>query len=282
MSKVAIITDSTAYLSEELRQQYNITMVPLNVIFGDESYQEEVEIEAGQFYRKVREAKELPKTSQPAVGLFADVYEKFAEDHDEAIVITLSSAMSGTYQSAYSAKNMVEGLEVHLFDSEISSTPQAFYVLEAAKMAEEGASASTILERLSEMKKNGVTAYFIVDDLNHLHRGGRLNSAQYFLGSLLQVKPVLTVENKVIVPYEKIRTWKKALNKVFELLQEDVKVSDHAKISVIHANREEEGKELVEKIKADYPNAEVMLSYFGPVVGTHLGEGALGFTWYKP
>ncbi|WP_349408644.1 DegV family protein [Pseudalkalibacillus sp. SCS-8] len=282
MDKVAIVTDSTSYLPKSLREQYNIHMVPLNVIFENESYQEEKEISAEEFYQQVREGGKLPKTSQPAVGLFSELYESLAkEGYTDVIVITLSSEISGTYQSAMSASTMVEGINVHVFDSEISCMPQGFFVLEAAKMAEQGQAAKLILSRLTVIRAQGISAYFMVDDLSHLHRGGRLNSAQFFVGNLLQVKPVLHFVNKKIVPFEKIRTRKKAIKRLFDLVKEDVDREDEVTISVIHANREEEAKEYAEQLKELYPNAEVIISYFGPVIGTHLGEGSIGLTWIK-
>ncbi|WLD92981.1 DegV family protein [Alkalihalobacillus sp. AL-G] len=283
MSKVAVITDSTSYLPEEIRKEHDIHMVPLNVIFGSESYQEETELVAEDFYAQVRETTgELPKTSQPAVGLFADTYEKLAKDgYTDVVVITLSREISGTYQSATSAVEMVDSINVHVFDCEISSAPQSYYVLEAAKMAREDQNAKVIMSRLTVMRAKGTPAFFMVDDLSHLHRGGRLNSAQFFVGNLLQVKPVLQFVDKKIVPFEKIRTRKKGINRLFELIHSDVGPDERAKISVIHANREDEAKEYANQLQLEYPNAEVNVSYFGAVLGTHLGEGSIGLTWMK-
>ncbi len=282
MHKVAIITDSTSYLPKNLREQYNIRMVPLNVIFENESYQEETELTADDFYLQVREGGNLPKTSQPAVGLFVDLYGKLAEEgYTDAIVVTLSSEISGTYQSAVSAKSMVDSIHVEVFDSEISCMPQGFFALEAAKMAAQGQVAKVILSRLKVIRAKGIPAYFMVDDLSHLHRGGRLNSAQFFVGNLLQVKPVLQFVDKKIVPFEKIRTRKKAIKRLFELIHEDLGKDETAQISVIHANREEEAKGYAEELRRDFPNAEVIITYFGPVIGTHLGEGSIGLTWIK-
>ncbi|WP_257350259.1 DegV family protein [Pseudalkalibacillus decolorationis] len=282
MSKVAVLTDSTAYLPEQLRNEHNIHMVPLNVIFGNESYQEELELGALDFYKHVRETGKLSKTSQPAAGMFAEKYEKLAgEGFTDVVVITLSSGISGTYQSAMSAADMVDSINVHLFDSEISAFPQGFYVLEAAEMANVGQEAEVIMSRLKDMRAKGVPAYFMVDDLSHLHRGGRLNSAQFIVGNLLQVKPVLKFTDKKIVPFEKIRTRKKAIKRLFELIHKDLGTEERAKISIIHANREEEAQRYKSQLEEAFPNAEVIISYFGAVIGTHLGEGSIGLTWVK-
>lgn len=278
--KTAVVTDSTAYIPKTLREKLNIHMVPLSVVFGAESYREEIDITADDFYEEVKNADKLPTTSQPSIGMFVEKFEELAKDYDAVISIHLSSGISGTYQGAVAAGDMIEGIDVYGFDSEISCSIQGFYVLEAAKMAQAGETPDRIIERLNEIKKS-TRAYFMADDLSHLQRGGRLNSAQAILGSLLQVKPVLHFEDKKIVPFEKIRTRKKALKRIVELLDEDAKTGVPMEAVIIHAKREAEANEWKEELAAQYPNVNFEISYFGPVIGTHLGEGAMGMGWYK-
>ena len=279
--KTAIVTDSTAYIPKHLREQLHIKICPLNVIFGTESYQEELELTSNDFYEKVRNAPELPKTSQPAIGLFEQTFSNLAEQgYDAVISIHLSSGISGTYQASVTAGGMVDEIQVFSFDSEISAMPQGFYVIEAAQMALQGKDPKEILERLNEMKKS-MRAYFMVDDLAHLQRGGRLNGAQALIGSLLQVKPILHFEDTKIVPFEKIRTHKKAIKRILELFDEDAKTGVPIKATFIHANRLELVEELKNQIQFEYKNVEIDISYFGAVIGTHLGEGAIGLGWYK-
>ena len=277
--KIAIVTDSTAYIPKHVREELHIHMIPLNVIFGNESYQEEVEITTEDFYEKVREQEELPKTSQPAIGKFVELFEELGKEYDAVISIHLSSGISGTYQTATTAGQMVEGVDVYTYDSEISCEVQGFYVHEGAKMAREGKSPEEIIARFNEMKKT-IDAYFVVDDLHHLQRGGRLNSAQAFIGSLLQVKPVLYFRDKVIIPFEKIRTRKKALKRIVEIFDEQASKGIPMEAVIIHANREEEAKEWERELKEIYTHVEFRIGYFGPVIGTHLGEGSLGLGWY--
>lgn len=277
--KTAVVTDSTAYIPRELREKLNIHMISLNVIFGDEAYQEEVEISASEFYEEVK-TKELPTTSQPPIGQYVELYERLAKDYDEIISIHLSSGISGTYQGAVTAGTMVEGVKLCPFDSEISCMVQGFYVLEAAEMALRGEGGEAIIRRLEEMKQS-VRAYFMVDDLAHLQRGGRLSSAQALIGGLLQVKPLLHFVDKKIVPFEKIRTRKRAMNRIVELLSEAASTGGEYRAVIIHANREAEANEWKQELEAELPNVEFMISYFGPVIGTHLGEGAMGLGWYK-
>lgn len=280
MSKIAIVTDSTAYIPKQLRDELGITMVPLNVIFGNETYKEETEITTSDFYEMMKKETELPKTSQPAIGLFATEFERLAKDYDQVISIHLSSGISGTYQSAVAAGSMVEEIEVIPFDTEVSCMPQGFYVLEAAKLANEGKTSDEIISRLTEMKGK-MRAYFMADDLSHLHRGGRLNGAQLIVGSLLQIKPVLHFEAGKIVPFEKVRTAKKALNRIYGLLDEDASTGEPIQVVVIHGNCEEEAEKIKEQLSSQYPHANITISYFGPVIGTHLGEGSIGIGWYK-
>ena len=278
--KTAVVTDSTSYIPAELRKKLNIHMIPLSVNFGNESYEEETELTVDEFYEMVRTKKDLPTTSQPPTGRFVELFESLSKEYDAVISIHLSSGISGTYQGAVTAGNMVEGIEVYPFDSEISCMAQGFYVLEAAEMAMAGKTPQEILARLNEMKQS-LKAYFVVDDLSHLQRGGRLSGAQALIGSLLQVKPILHFQNTVIVPFEKIRTKKRAKNRLVELFEEDIKKGGDYKAVVIHANREQEALEWKAELERKFPHVEFMLSYFGPVIATHLGEGAFGLGWVK-
>ncbi|MGP4068811.1 DegV family protein [Halobacillus sp. B29] len=278
--KTAVLTDSTAYLKRETRRANDIHMIPLNVIFGHESYQEEIDINADDFYDMVKEGGELPKTSQPSTGLMTNKLEELARDYDAVLAIHLSSGISGTYQGMIAAGDMVEGIDVHVFDSEISCLMQGFYALEAAELASNGETPEQILDRLEVMKQS-MKAYFMVDDLTHLHRGGRLNGAQAFVGSLLQVKPVLHFVDTKIVPFEKIRTRKKALKRILTLFEESIEEGAMYKACIIHANRLDEAKQIKQEIEQQFENVEIEVSYFGPVIGTHLGEGAIGLGWYR-
>lgn len=277
--KVAVMTDSTAYIPTDLRKQENIHMVPLSVVFGEETYQEEIDISTDEFYKKLKEVDDLPTTSQPSIGYVTAKLEELAKDYDAVVSIHLSSGISGTYQSVISAGEMVKGIDVYAYDSEISAIAQGFYVLEAAEMAKAGKTAEEIITRLDEMKQT-LRAYFMVDDLTNLQRGGRLSSAQALVGGLLQIKPILHFENKVIVPFEKIRTRKRAINRIMGFLEEDAAKGKELKVAFIHGNDEQSAKNLRDSFLEKYPNMDTIISYFGPVIGTHLGEGAIGIGWY--
>ncbi|TFB24385.1 DegV family protein [Filobacillus milosensis] len=278
--KTVVVTDSTAYIPQKQLEELNIHVVPLSVTFGSESYREIYDITTKEFYEKVKTSDELPKTSQPSIGDVLTKYEELAENYDTIISIHLSSGMSGTYQAAASAAQSIEGANVHLFDTEISAMAQGFYVLRAAEMVKQGAEPEKTIDELENIKKE-MRAYFMVDDLRHLQRGGRLSGAQAMVGSLLQMKPLLHIENKTIAPFEKIRTSKKAFKRMEQLLAETAEEAEEVKACIIHAEREEAANKWKEDLEAKYPNVNFVLSYFGPVVGTHLGEGSFGLCWYK-
>ncbi len=276
--KTAIVTDSTAYLPEDVREKHDIHMIPLQVTFGLESFEEERQLTVDDFYRKSQ--TELPKTSQPPIGEFINLFNQLSETHDEILAIHLSSGISGTYSGAIQAGAMTEDAAVYAFDSEISCAMQGFYAIKAAEMAHAGASAKEILAELDRMKET-MRGYFMVEDLKHLQRGGRLSGAQALLGGMLQIKPLLHFEETMIVPFEKIRTRKKAMNRMAALLEADAQSEEPIKATIIHANRKQEALQWKAELEQRFPSVEFDISYFGPVIGVHLGEGSMGLGWVK-
>ncbi|MCO6018562.1 MULTISPECIES: DegV family protein [Carnobacterium] len=278
--KIAIVTDSTAYLTQEQYKQNNIYMLPLSVVVGNEVYREEVDITSEEFFEKVRNMENLPTSSQPTTGEIVTLFEQLAKDYDAVISIHLSSKISGTYQNVAGAASMVEGIQVFPYDSGISCMAQGYFALEGARMAKHGATVEGILTAFEEMQKT-LRAYFMVDDLNHLVRGGRLSNGAAILGSMLKIKPILHFEDKEIVVFEKIRSSKKALKRIEGMLVEDSEKGYPIVATIIHANAEEEALKWKKHLEKTLPTVRFELSYFGPVIGTHLGEGALGMAWIE-
>ena len=277
--KIAIVTDSTAYISEDIRRENDIYMLPLQVHLNGECYREELDITAEEFYLKMRDSDEFPTSSQPAIGETIELFEKLAKDYDAIISIHLSSGISGTFQSVSTLRDEFGMCAIYPFDSEISCYPQARFVLEAARLAKKNIEPEQIIERLDQLKTR-TKAYFLVDDLKNLQKGGRLSESAALVGSLLKIKPILHFSDKKIVVFEKIRTRKKAVVRLELLLAEALKQADYPLIAtVIHGNNEEVGQAWMEELKSEYSDIRFELSYFGPVIGTHLGEGALGLTW---
>jgi DegV family protein with EDD domain len=279
MSKIAIVTDSTAYLPTDTIHKYGITVIPLLVNFGQESYKEGVDIVADQFYARLASEKTLPTTSQPSVGELVQVYEKLLETHDAVIAIFISSKLSGTAHSAETAARMVDG-DITVIDSKSTAAGQGRLVLTACEMIEQGHEKETIVAKLQEMVGTS-KALFIVDSLEHLHRGGRISGVSALVGSLLQVKPILHLEDGKLDLLEKVRTRKKALARITELLQEIQGSNQHFALTIVYTDNAADAAEVAEQAKANFPGAAISTLQIGPVIGTHVGPGLIGFMFDK-
>ena len=223
MSKIRIVTDSTADLNQELVEQYGIKVVPLEVLVEGTAYKDKVDITNEEFYKILRAVKELPTTSQPSPAVFADAYRELAAEGAEHIIsIHISSELSGTYQSSVLASGMVaDTVTVHNFDSRTATMGLGLIVLSAARMVEAGKPLEDILAALRQIIA-GTNIYFLLDSLDNLHKGGRIGKASHLFGSLLNIKPVLNLSDGVISAYEKVRGNKdnKALERLIEILAE--------------------------------------------------------------
>ncbi|GAX88890.1 DegV family protein [Effusibacillus lacus] len=281
MAKIAIVTDSTAHLSDDYIERHQITVVPLSVNFGTESRREGIEIRADEFYQMLPGLKELPTTSQPAVGEFVQAFEKLLETHDSIIGAFLSANLSGTFSTARTAAGMVEG-DITVIDSKITSFPLESMIREAVEMRDAGKSKEEIAARLQYIADNN-RGYFVVDSLNHLHKGGRISGVSALLGSLLQVKPIIHVtrDGKLDL-FDKVRTQRKALDRIVELFRADkeAKPGQPSRFSVVYTDRPEEAKQFQERIGNEFPDLDPQLTQLSPVIGTHVGPGMLAITYY--
>ncbi|QIL46561.1 DegV family protein [Vagococcus coleopterorum] len=276
--KTAIITDSTAFLSEELKNNPNLFIVPIPVIVDGKIYNEGIDIELGAYYELLNNSKEFPTTSQPSIGEVLEMFSDIAKQgYEQAICIHLSSGISGFINNLTAMAPGIEELKVYPFDSKITSMPMGYMVETALKMAEADESAEAILAKLDKMRED-VEAYLVVDDLNILVRGGRLKNGAALIGSLLKIKPILKFEDGSIVLSEKIRSTKKALSRAEDIMVKRQKKSkNELKFFIIHANSlaiaELEKKEMEEMI----PGIDIEIGQIGPVIGTHIGENAIVF-----
>lgn len=274
------MTDSTAYLTKEQYQDNHIYRLPLSVVVNGEALKEEVDITSEKYFDLIRYNDKLPTSSQPTIGDIEALFTELAKEYDAVISIHLSSKISGTYQSIASVGQHIEGIKVYPYDSGLSCNAQGYFVLEAVRLVQEGASVQEIFNHFDRMQQS-LKAYFVVDDLKNLVRGGRLSSGAASIGTLLKIKPILYFEDKKIVVFEKIRTHKKALKRIEELLGDDVSKGYPIVSTIIHANAEDKALIWKENLENLYPEVTFNLGYFGPVIGTHLGEGALGMTWVE-
>lgn len=276
MANIRIVTDSTSDIPESIRKQYNIEMVPLKVHFGDETFFDAVTIQPDQFYDKLTSSATMPTTSQPSPADFLDIYNQLLkEPNAEIISIHLSSAMSGTYQSAVLAKSMLDkGDQVSVVDSRSASYGIGLLVVEAAKVAKEGKSREQILERLEQVRSD-MRIYFLVGTLDYLQKGGRIGKAAALFGSLLNIKPILTIDNEgEVSSLDKVRGHKKAMARIVELLKADFGQQE-LRMTVAHAKSPEAAQEFEQLLRENLTISEMTYSDVGPVIGTHAGPGTV-------
>ena len=282
--KIAVVTDSTAYLSKEQVEENDIKVIPIPVIIDNQVYQEGIDISTSEFYAKLKTSTSFPSTSQPSIGELINFYEDLGNQGYEAVIsIHLAGTISGFVQTLQTVAKQVKNTRLLPFDSQITVILMGNLVLAAARMAKEGLDPDTIIKNLTALRAT-TNEFFIVDDLQNLVRGGRLSNSSAFIGSVLKIKPLLTFDRQShkIVAFEKVRSMKKAIKRVEELFEKErLKVDYPLRLFVIHANDEPAAKEWQVKLAAKYPQYQVDISYFGPVIGTHLGEKALALGWMK-
>ena len=276
MSAVAIVTDSTADLPVGLAASRSIEVVPLTVFIEGTGYRDGVDITPEQFYERQAGLQALPTTSQPSPAAFAQAYERLLKDHEEVVSIHISEKLSGTYAAARQGAELVDAARIHVVDSQTVSMPLGLLVLGAAAAAARDADAFQIVNRLETLRTR-VGVYFVVATLENLRRGGRIGRASALLGSVLQVKPVLTIQDGQVAPLERVRTYERALSRVVELARA---VDNGSGICAIvgHASAPDAAKRIAEELE---PISEsLLIQPLGPVVGAHAGAGTVGVGCY--
>ena len=279
MAEVKIVTDSTAYLPAELIARYGIRVVPLKVLFGPEAYTEGVDISNEEFYGKLMEASTLPTTSQPSVGDFLQVYGEATREAVPILSIHISSKLSATVSTALTAKSELPQSQIEIVDSFSTSMGLGMVVLAAARAADEGQPLSQIRACCEKLIKS-MNLFFVVDTLEYLHKGGRIGGAAALVGTVLRIKPVLYLKDGQIEVLAKVRTKRRALKRLLELVEERVPGGTSVHVAVIHAQAVEEASALEKEIRARFNCAETYLSELGPVIGTHIGPRAIGLAFY--
>lgn len=275
MSKIKIITDSTGYITKEYAEKENVTIVPLNYVFGEESGKEPFPGEFDEFYNKLKNTKLFPSTSQPAAGEFLDAFNKaFEEGYDEIIAIVLSSKLSGTYNSAVLAKNMLENKIITIIDSQMSAANLKFLVEDAVEMAKEGRSSEEIQSHL-DSKKLGMYVYLTTETLEYLSRGGRLSAVQATVGNLLNIKPIIELKDGELKLLEKLRGKNKALSAIVDKVPDNVQ-----KIGVCHVLDKDDAIKLKNILAEKFPQSIITIEELGPVIGAHLGPKGIGICFY--
>ncbi|CCI87812.1 DegV family protein [Lactobacillus gigeriorum] len=280
--KIALVTDSTAGLTNEEIEKNNIIVMPIPVIIGDKEYFDGIDITSEKLFQTQREGAAFPKTSQPSMGKMIELYNRLISEGYEAIIdITLSGGISGYNDTLKNiAKNNPE-YHLYPYDSKMTVRLQGYLVLAAAKMIKLGLQPEKIIKKLDEIRDT-IDELFVVDDLNNLSRGGRLSNASAFIGTMLHIKPLLTFKDRQIVAFDKIRSMKRAVSKIEKLaLQRTAELSykDKLRFFVFYSNDLTQAKEIESFISSNFPELPIDEAEFSPVIATHLGEKSVAIAW---
>jgi DegV family protein with EDD domain len=275
---VKIVADTTSGLPLDLARELGIAMIPQIVVFGEESFRDDTELDTDAFLKKLKSASALPKTAAPPPPLYYPVFEDARKNKEEVVVIAPSAKVSGTVRSAEVAAQEFPGLKVHVVDSLTIAGNLASLVLMAHEWAEAGADAATIVARLNEWIPRG-RIYFLVDTLEYLQKGGRIGGAKALLGEMLQIKPILNVRAGQVEPFEQQRTRKRAVARLVEVVEEQCPKSTDGHLCVMHADAEEAARALAADLGARTGAAPIPLYLLPPAIVVHAGPGvmAVGF-----
>jgi DegV family protein with EDD domain len=269
----AVVTDSTADLPDEWRDRYDIEVVPLKVLFGNETFRDGVDMTNVEFFRKLEVATKLPTTSAPSPGEFAEVYARLAKVYSGCISIHIGAQLSATAEAARVGAASVEGFPVKVVDSETVTMPLAFLCRIAAECSTFEEAIAAVAERVSKCR-----VLALLDTLKYLEMGGRMSRAAAVVGTMLNVKPILLVADREIKPVERVRTRSRAIPRMIEYFRTDLPV-EH--VAVVHAQAHDEAEEIAAGLRKELPNYDIPVGQIGCVLGTHTGPKALGLVYVK-
>ena len=275
---IKIVTDSTADVPTTLLERYDIRVVPINIQFAQETYQEGIDMDRPTFFRELEVC--MPTSSQPSPGQFAEVYEQLAGQGHSILTIVITSKHSGTYQSAELAKSMLPDADIEVFDSLSISMGTGYHVIEAARAAEEGKSMGEILQLLEGIRSR-MHLYFTPATLKYLQRSGRVGNLAGALLSILSVKPIIKVEDGVLEAFERVRTRGKSLDRLVELTAEAVGTTEPVKLAIIHAEAHDEAEALRARLQENFICDEMHVVDLACSLTVHGGPGIIGIVSYK-
>jgi DegV family protein with EDD domain len=276
--KVAIVTDSTTYIPEGNLSRYKIRVVPQVVIWGGKEYLDNIDMTPQEFYTRLQSDPEMPKTSQVPIAQMEKVFSDLNSQEYDILAMLISAKLSGTMNSAEQAKKNIPEATIEIVDSYSTVMALGFQVLQVAKAAEDGASLADC-KSLAEKARQHTGILFAVDTLEFLHRGGRIGGGARFIGTALNLKPILEVNEGAIEAVERVRTRKKSLNRLVELVEERVSGKQPIRLATLHANAAEEARQLLDDASARLSAAESVFSEVSPAVGAHTGPGTIGLAF---
>jgi DegV family protein with EDD domain len=278
MSKVALVTDSTAYIPQDLVDKYHISVVPQILIWGEETFEDGVDILPAEFYERLENATIMPSSSQVVPATFDKIFGKLLEGGHDILAVLVSAKLSGTVDSAIQAREKYPNAPIEILDSNTTAMAMGFQVLEAARAAEAGGTLAECKELVINAKE-GTGVVFAVNTLEFLHRGGRIGGGSRFLGTALNIKPILEVANGRVEALERVRTRKKSLLRLVELVEERIDGNQPVHLATLHANSPEDARQVLD-VAADRLNAkECIFSDVSPVIGVHAGPGTVALAY---
>ncbi len=279
MPRIAVVTDSSAYLPETMVSEYGIHVIPLKVQFNGTTYRDLVDISVDEFYKKLAAAAELPSTSQPSAGEFVELFKALAKDHDAIIAVLISSKLSGTYSSAMTAKEMMPEIPIAVVDTLSVSMGLGYLALVAAKAVRAGKNLEEIVAELEPIIPK-MHVWFLLDTLKYLAKGGRIGGAEAFLGSMLAIKPMLQIENGRVEALDKVRTRGKGIERMVERFKKECD-GHTVHCTVINAVAPEDAEQLKGMVVSACPKVQdLMVTGVSAAIGTHVGPLALGLCFY--
>lgn len=276
---VKIIGATSSGIAAEVAHQLELTIVPLRVTFGFETLRDSVDISPEAFLDRLVASKQFPTTSQPPAGDFLEVFQTLRAAGHDVLCVLLSNKLSGTVMSANTAKEELHDEHIHVFDTLNVAAGEAMLVAEAARLAQAGQSVPQIVQRLEFMRAR-VELYFVVNTLEYLAKGGRVSNAQAFIGSVLQMKPILKVEHGLVEGAERIRTTSKAHARLRDIVEEGIRGKSNVQVAVMYTTIKDKALKLADEIRADYHLPPVPVYTISPAVSAHTGPGALGVAFY--
>jgi DegV family protein with EDD domain len=269
--RVAIVTDSTADIPPPIAEDHGIDVVPLRVNFGQESFRDGVELTTAQLMERMETAPSLPTTSQPTAGEFAAVFQAAIDAGRDVVCITVGAKLSGTYQAAVTAAEQVGPDRIEIIDGASTTMHIGWPAVAGARVAREGADRATVAQAIRDARARS-NLFVALKTLDNVYKGGRIGRAGHLVGAALGIKPIISFREGTLVPLERVRTWKKAMKRMVELVQGEGDLSD---IIVLYTDVREDAETLQGQLEELYPDANIILGHAGAVIATHAGPGAI-------
>ena len=277
--KIAIVTDGACSMTMEQANKFGVHMAPIYVNIDEKTYRSGVDLEASEFYRLQRTSKKILTTAQTTAADFIELYNKLANEVDEIISIVVSRQLSATYQSAEMAQIQFAKVPIHTVDSGSVSWGQGMMAIAAVKAVALGQDAQAVIQLVENIKQR-INIFFMVETLEYLRKGGRIGGAAAFLGSALDIKPILHIKDGKIESFEKQRTRKRSVARLVEIMEKKV-AEQSVHVAVLHGNSPDEAAELEHQIRGKFNCVDLITSEIGPVIGVHAGPGTLGLVYYS-